>query len=103
MSDGAAGYGTFLARAETGGEVVFEFTLLPLIHTGSTINRLLGAITAVERPFWLGTKPLVKFEILEVRLHWPDGEPAVAPACDVVRLPRKRFRVVEGGLSQDPS
>ena len=103
MSDGAVGYGTFVARTGTGGEATFEFTLMPLIHTGSMINRLLGSISATERPFWLGTKPLERFEILEVRLHWPNGEPASVPVGDVVRLPRKRFRVVEGGLSHDPS
>ena len=46
VNDGAVGHGVFLARTETNRQAVFEFTLLPLIHTGLSINRVLGSITA---------------------------------------------------------
>ena len=101
LNDGAVGHGTFLARTETGREASFEFTLMPLIHTGATINRLLGSITAVDRPFWLGTEPLTKFEVVEVRLLRPgdDADFMETGGAEVVRLTHRRFRVVEGGLS----
>lgn len=104
LNDGAVGHGTFQAYTKTGREASFEFTLMPLVHTGSAINRLLGSITAIEPPFWLGAEPLATFEVLDLHLHWPDGSPAFMKneGAKVVRLVRKRFRVLEGGLSRDP-
>ena len=51
--------------------------LLPLIHTGETINRVLGAITAIEPPFWLGAEPLLRQEIVELNGIGPTGAPVV--------------------------
>ena len=69
---------------------------LPLIHAGDTINRILGAITAVDPPFWLGAEPLLRQEIVEINVHWPDGAPAFAPqgGAEVINLARRRFRGV---------
>jgi hypothetical protein len=102
VNDGAVGHGIFLARTEAGRQAAFEFLLLPLFHTGPSINRMLGSITAVEPPFWLGAEPLTAFEVTEAHLHWPDGVPAFMAngSAGVVRLARGRFRVVEGGLSR---
>lgn len=95
LVDAAVGYGEFRAYTQANREARFELLLLPLIHTGETINRLLGAITAIEPPFWLGADPLVRFEIGAVNLHWPDGTPAFAKqGAEIVRLKPKRFRVV---------
>lgn len=104
LNDGAVGHGTFRARNKANHTAEFEFTLMPLIHTGQTINRLLGSITVIDQPFWLGSEPLTTFEVSELHLHWPDGIPAFMTdgGAEVVRLARKRFRVVEGGLSRDP-
>jgi len=104
LNDGAVGHGIFQARNKANHQTSFEFTLMPLIHTGQTINRLLGSITAIDQPFWLGTEPLTTFEVLELHLHWPDGIPAFMTnsGSEVVRAARKRFRVVEGGLSREP-
>ena len=99
VADGVVGYGRFRAYSCTNRQASFEFVLLPLIHTGDTINRVLGAITAIEPPFWLGAEPLLRQEILELNLHWPDGHPALpAPASEVVSIGSRRFRVLEGGL-----
>jgi len=101
LTDGAVGHGIFHAFTQTHRQASFEFTLMPLIHTAQTVNRLLGAITAIEPPFWLGAEPLASFEVSELHLHWPDGVPAFVSSSgtEVVRLARQRFRVVEGGLS----
>ncbi|MGH6734886.1 MAG: PAS domain-containing protein [Methyloceanibacter sp.] len=103
LTDGAVGHGTFRAYSQTRREASFELTLMPLIHTGQTVNRLLGAITAIEPPFWLGAEPLTALEVAELHLHWPDGVPAfmAGGGADIVRLARRRFRVVHGGLSND--
>jgi hypothetical protein len=102
LNDGAVGHGIFHAYTATKREAHFEFTLMPLIHTGQTINRLLGSMTAIEPPFWLGTEPLTSLEVSELDLHWPDGAPAFmsSSGAEVDRLAPRRFRVIEGGLSR---
>jgi len=102
FADAAVGYGRFKAYSHTNRQANFEFVLLPLIHTGEAINRILGAITAIEPPFWLGAEPLLRQEIIELNTHWPDGVPGfMAPGgADVIRLARRRFRVLEGGLGE---
>ncbi|MBC8013676.1 MAG: hypothetical protein H7X74_06320, partial [Methyloceanibacter sp.] len=98
--DAAVGYGRFNAYTRADRQASFEFVLLPLIHTGEAINRILGAITAIDPPFWLGAEPLLRQEIVELGLHWPDGVPAfMAQGGEAVRL-RRRFRVVPGGLGR---
>ena len=75
--------------------------LLPLIHTGDAINRILGAITAIEPPFWLGAEPLMRQEIVELNLHWPDGHPSLCRRrAEVISLASRRFRVLERGLGE---
>jgi hypothetical protein len=104
LNDGAVGHGVFHATTQTNRQASFEFTLMPLIHTGRTVNRLLGAIAAIEPPFWLGAEPLATFEVAELHLHWPDGVPDFMSTggAEVVRLTPRRFRVVDGGLSRRP-
>jgi hypothetical protein len=105
-TDGAVGQVVFYAYTETHRRAKFELVLMPLTHTSDTINRVLGAVTAIEPPFWLGAAPLTLQEIIEVHLHWPDGAPVLtepAPmaqpaASEIVHFARRRFRVFEGGL-----
>lgn len=104
VSDGAAGVADFTAAREDGRSAAFEMVLMPLIHTGRTVNRLLGGLTAVDPPFWLGTSELQTFELTRTDLIWPDGH--VAPLTNqagrwVGEGPR-RFRVLEGGLAGEP-
>ena len=103
FSDAAVGHGRFRAYADNNREANFELIFLPLIHTGEAINRILGAITAIEPPFWLGAEPLLRQEIVELNLHWPDGVPAFMAqgGGEVISLARRRFRVVPGGLGRD--
>ena len=71
LTDAAIGYGRFRAYGRANRQAHFEFLFLPLIHIGETPNRLLGAFTAIEPPFWLGTQPLLRLELTELKLHWP--------------------------------
>jgi hypothetical protein len=99
VADGVVGHGRFRAYSCSNRQASFEFVLLPLIHTGDIINRVLGAITAIEPPFWLGAEPLLRQEIVELNLHWPDGHPSLpSPAGEVINIGSRRFRVLEGGL-----
>lgn len=114
VEEGAVAVARITARADTGRRADFEMTLMPLIHTGQVVNRILGCITAIDPPFWLGTTMLERFELTAVDLHWPDGAPACTRAdrrksgraslatareVEVVGDERRRFRVYDGGLS----
>lgn len=108
-TDAAIGHVSFHAYADADRQAKFELMVMPLIHTGAAINRLPGAITAVEPPFWLGSAALVRQEVIELHLHWPDGAPrAASPQAapsprsgvrsETGGTVRKRFRVYEGGV-----
>jgi hypothetical protein len=76
---GAVGQVLFHAEANDGREAKFELVVMPLTHTGEAMTRLLGAITAIEPPFWLGSIPLVRSRLRELHVLWPDGRPRLAP------------------------
>jgi len=102
-----------VARAST----TFEVLLLPLKHTGEAIDRVLGAIAALDPPHWLGELPLHSKRIIAQELTWPAGMqrndgpvdadvgadvPVLMPAdhTRIVRSERRQFRVFEGGLGR---
>jgi hypothetical protein len=60
FTDAAVGQVLFHAYSEAHRQVKFELVLMPLIHTSETINRVLGAVTAIDPPFWLGSEPLAR-------------------------------------------
>ena len=105
VSDAAVGHLLFNADSDANRRASFELLVMPLIHTGTAINRLLGPISAIEPPFWLGSAPLIRLELADMHLIWPDGDPSpakapsarTASAAELVTLARKRFRVFEGG------
>ena len=105
VSDAAAGEVLFEASTDAGRQAHFELVVMPLIHAGPTVNRLLGAITAIDPPFWLGSTPLVRLSMVDMHLIWPDGDPSpvgaspppAGQAAKVVNLAAKRFRVYQGG------
>ncbi len=103
------------ARAPGHASVRFEILLMPLVHTGTSISRLLGSITAIDPPVWLGSEPLPELDLLRNQLLWPDGRPHVVAekfrsqpvlipelaGARVVRVNRRSFRVLDGGLANE--
>ena len=90
-----------------------ELLLLPLCHTRSEIDRVLGAFTPLQASAWLGEKPLVSKRITATELVWPARDPVAAisraaeppallpeRAARIVRSERRQFRVFDGGLSE---
>lgn len=63
---------TFTATTDVKTSVSLETILLPVRHNGSTQTRLLGAMTALETPYWLGVQPIAEQRITGLRLIWPD-------------------------------
>lgn len=101
-----------VARAST----PFEVVLLPLRHTGEVIDRVLGALSPLDPPHWLGELPLTAKRIIAHELAWPTGTPLLREEervvgdtpvllpgrhSRIVRSDRRQFRVFEGGLGRD--
>jgi hypothetical protein len=97
MTHAAVACGRFRAYAYDKREVNFELLFLPLIHQAERIDRLLGAVTAIAPPYWLGVEPLLRQELIELNLHWPDGAASLLKqtGARVIDLASRRFRNVE--------
>ena len=109
-----------LEAAPTGrASVPFELLLLPLRHTGKSIDRILGSFVALDCPGWLGHQPLATKRLIANEFIWPAGNPAGeadikpfavrpkhAPLAlsprggRIVRSERRQFRVFDGGLNR---
>lgn len=90
----------------------FEVLMLPLVHSGTSISRILGVIAALDPPHWLGHERLPPLDVLGAERIWPDGRPhAVAEkfrnqaplipelaGARIVRSNRRSFRILDGGL-----
>jgi len=73
--DGAAAVVTISAWTAREQEVQCELILLPLRHGGTRFDRILGSCAVMERPYWLGSEPVVRQSIASLRLIWPDEVP----------------------------
>ena len=70
--DHAVALVTFQGTTPINTRASFETILLPIRHNGTTDARLLGAMTALDTPYWLGTQPISEQRITGLRLIWPD-------------------------------
>jgi hypothetical protein len=70
--DHAVALVTFQGSTALHTKVPFETILMPLRHNGSTHTRILGAMTSLEEPYWLGVQPILEQRITGLRLIWPD-------------------------------
>ncbi|WP_461382784.1 PAS domain-containing protein [Devosia indica] len=82
--DHAVALVTFQGTTALHTKVSFETILMPLRHNGSTHTRILGAMSAVEEPYWLGVQPILEQRITGLRLIWPDEVPAEESAREVM-------------------
>ena len=78
-----------------------ETILLPVRHNGSTQSRLLGAMTVLDEPYWLGVQPVVEQRITGLRLIWPDDQSHADIARDVATVvPQEVVFASAGGPPQ---
>ncbi|MCW5721490.1 MAG: PAS domain-containing protein [Devosia sp.] len=82
--DHAVALVTFQGTTALHTKVSFETILMPLRHNGSTHTRILGAMTALDEPYWLGVQPIVEQRITGLRLIWPDDMPQEETVREVV-------------------
>ncbi len=110
--DGSAGLLEFSAMSEDDGESCrFEILLLPLIHSGEKVNRIMGVMSAIDTPYWLGSKRLGTQKLDDLDLIWPDIKPrfsngneerlSIIPTGNgrIVSSKGRLFRVLDGGKS----
>lgn len=74
---------TFQGQTSVNSRVSVETILLPVRHNGSTQSRILGAMTAIDEPYWLGSQPVVEQRISGLRLIWPDDNSLADMARDI--------------------
>lgn len=110
---GAAIHLMLEASADADHRVQLEAAFLPLMHTESAIERVIGAMSAIASPHWLGHEPLRTRRILHHELIWPDGRPnaalAAMPSQSTLQPSpsgassglRRSFRVLDGGRKED--
>ena len=79
-----------------------ETILLPVRHNGSTQTRLLGAMTVVEEPYWLGVQPVVEQRITGLRLIWPDDQSHADIARDVAAVVPQEVVFASAGAAPRP-
>lgn len=112
VTQGGIGTIEFDGVAPDGRTAGFEAVLLPLVHSGQTIDRIVGAISCANPPEWIGSCRIEHRRVIDHEVIWPDGRPyAVLAAGErqapfhahtrqarLVRSDRRQFRVYDGGL-----
>ena len=81
--DHAVALVTFQGTTPIHTKASFETILLPVRHNGSTQSRMLGAMTALDAPYWLGVQPIMEQRITGLRLIWPDEATAAETAQEI--------------------
>jgi hypothetical protein len=70
--DHAVALVTFQGVTAVQTRLTLETILLPIRHNGTTGSRILGAMTAIDEPYWFGVQPIMEQRITGLRLIWPD-------------------------------
>lgn len=100
-----------IASSDVRHALEMETMLLPLVHTGEAITRVIGAVSLRSEPHWLGHERLVQRKLIHCDLIWPDGRPHSLVArtaekqpfvrdfgpVEIVRADKRTFRVLQGG------
>jgi hypothetical protein len=93
---------TFTGLTAIHTRMTIETILLPVRHNGSTQTRLLGAMTAIEEPYWFGVQPVVEQRISGLRLIWPDDNSLAGMARDVATAVPQEVAFAGGALAPLP-
>jgi hypothetical protein len=107
VTEDASGAVAGIEGREPQGRIArFELLMLPLATIDGRFDRVIGTISAIDTPYWLGGWPVVAWTLKSSRILWPNGQPpemvdVMAPDT-VTPFPgrRRRLTVIEGGLSE---
>jgi hypothetical protein len=116
-SEGAVAHMAIEASLDARHRVELEVILLPLLHAGNRVGRVIGAMSAISQPHWLDKGRLSGRRLLRHELIHPERSldagtplnghrqtpflPALA-GLRVVRNDGRQFRVLDGGLHGKP-
>jgi len=103
------------ALLDTQRAAQFEILIMPLVHNGTGVSRMLGSISALDPPHWLGSERLPALDLVRHEHIWPEGRPhaladkfrqrpALIPelaSARLVRINRRSFRILDGGLQKE--
>lgn len=70
--DHAVALVTFEGVTDRGERLSFEMALFPLRHNGVTTSRIMGGLSSLDTPYWLGIHPIAEQKVTGLRLIWPD-------------------------------
>ena len=88
------------ARAGDSNVLDLEMLLLPLRHRGRTQARVIGTLSAVPVPDWVGLRAIESLETLSLRVLVPGAEPEPPAAPGIEPASRRHGLVVhQGGLA----
>lgn len=96
MDETAGAVAGLSAQTQNGASVHLELLLLPLRYRGRTHARILGALSPVLSPEWLGLDTLDSMRMISLRMIWPDARtqrPTEAAAQDK----RPKLMLLPGG------
>ncbi len=97
MNETAGCVAGFIGETEGKERIHLEMLLLPLRHRGKTHARVMGALSPVSAPGWLGLQSVQRMRMISVRMIWPTGRlRSLANAA----ARRAGFIVYNGGQSQ---
>jgi hypothetical protein len=117
---------TFEAEMVSGAKGEYEVVLLPLVHTRTSIDRILGSIARLDDGITPMRDTVARLRLISNLIIWPTGQPHHEPDTEhqaddaigthhqspfqahvrnarLVRSDRRQFRVYEGGLSKNPT
>lgn len=101
--DHAVALVTFQGTTAINTKLMVETILLPVRHNGSTHTRLLGAMSALDEPYWFGVQPVMEQRITGLRLIWPDDVSLEDMARDIAAsVPRDLVYASGGGDAPVP-
>lgn len=106
-------------RDDNGEQIAaaFELLVLPLVHTGQSIDRLLCLMVPLETEVSRPEPQIRDLRLMAAEAIWPNGQAAEPSRAGegrqlplhphvrlarIVRQGRRQFRVYEGGLIQQP-
>ncbi|WP_204276557.1 hypothetical protein, partial [Klebsiella aerogenes] len=64
----------------TGQSVPMEVVVLPLAHRGRIGARMIGVVSTLESPYWIGRDEIASLNVTHTKLIWPNLRDTQAPA-----------------------
>jgi hypothetical protein len=95
MDESAGAVAGLSGKSAAGTPIYLELLLLPLRYRGRTHARVLGALSPVMSPDWLGLDTVDSMRMISLRMLWPAA--ASRPQAPAARSAPPRLVVLPGG------